>query len=646
MATTEDNELIDLRQLKLELTTATPPLEVLSSQRGFYLGTRDEDGLPNSRESVEYWPTKDEATTARDNGNWELRGNESTYDLGKIAEAMQTVNKQERALSFADHLEQLADQVEAKGRAARLERGQSAADELGKLADQVEARTHNEGLQRGRAAADELEKLADAVELRAAQMIATTDKTAGNDEAQRAQARADVQALHEIHNPALLDATADVINSKMQGNKAYEEEFSRVDGEAARAVQMLARDGATFDAEVAQRATMTIDDVTFERLEAARERDRSEALRILGADAGDVAAVKEQDKPAQDERTDKAEEKDAGVPLAVRKRFLNHEDKFFYRDAGNALAFEDQGKKLTTPTNDPEVARAMVDTAIAKGWEKLVLKGTDEFKREAWLQATVKGVEVKGYEPQPADLARLADMKTEHARTEGHKNDNRTVNAIERGRAQEVVREEPTAAARVIDETREVTKGQRTAIDALAAIMRDRGDSEQAITAATQVASERFQTARVYVGKVVEHGAAPYENKPENERSYYVKLETEQGEKTVWGKDLARAMEESGVQKGQEVAVAFQGSKQVEVPVKKRDENGKVVGQGTIITNRNTWEVKDLSKLRDEVREELQSRSKLADKEPAVKVYDNAASKAPRVVQMPEKQRAGDRARG
>ncbi len=32
------------------------PLQVLKSRAGYYIGTCDEDGLPYSRESVEYWP--------------------------------------------------------------------------------------------------------------------------------------------------------------------------------------------------------------------------------------------------------------------------------------------------------------------------------------------------------------------------------------------------------------------------------------------------------------------------------------------------------------------------------------------------------------------------------------------------------------
>lgn len=45
------------------------PLQVLKSQAGFYIGTSDVEG-PCSRESVEYFPTKDAAFAALKTGEW------------------------------------------------------------------------------------------------------------------------------------------------------------------------------------------------------------------------------------------------------------------------------------------------------------------------------------------------------------------------------------------------------------------------------------------------------------------------------------------------------------------------------------------------------------------------------------------------
>lgn len=46
------------------------PLQVCESAAGFYLGTKDENGFPVTRESVEYFKSNELAKTALDSGSW------------------------------------------------------------------------------------------------------------------------------------------------------------------------------------------------------------------------------------------------------------------------------------------------------------------------------------------------------------------------------------------------------------------------------------------------------------------------------------------------------------------------------------------------------------------------------------------------
>ena len=47
-------------------------------------------------------------------------------------------------------------------------------------------------------------------------------------------------------------------------------------------------------------------------------------------------------------------------------------------------------------------------------------------------------------------------------------------------------------------------------------------------------------------GRLVEHGAAPFEHDPQKSDSYFVTLENDKGEqRTLWGVDLERAMKEA-----------------------------------------------------------------------------------------------------
>lgn len=49
------------------------PLQVLESQRGYYLGTMTIEEGPVSRESEEYWPIRDLAQEALRDQNWTQR---------------------------------------------------------------------------------------------------------------------------------------------------------------------------------------------------------------------------------------------------------------------------------------------------------------------------------------------------------------------------------------------------------------------------------------------------------------------------------------------------------------------------------------------------------------------------------------------
>lgn len=345
---------------------------------------------------------------------------------------------------------------------------------------------------------------------------------------------------------------------------------------------------------------------------------------------------------------DGGKEEAAGVvtPESLRKRFLQAENKFYFRDDENKLAFEDKGKRLATEHNDPEIAKSMVELAQAKGWSTIKLKGTDEFKREVWLQASLKGMDVQGYKPLDVDLARLEDLRKEAGR-----NEDRGRNIIdqvpERSKAGDrAERSEAVDKAAVVDEsTRTLSKRQLTALETIKGVMRARGDSETAVNMAAELAAERFQTNRVYVGKVVDHGAAPYENDPKNERSYYVKLQTDAGEKIVWGVDLERAVGDGKAQIGDDVALAYQGKQPVTVPVKEYDDKGKVVGVSEITTNRNTWDVRRLETVREEVKEKLAEAARKADRQPLVKVYDRDAERTTARPEVVREQRAKDNER-
>ncbi|MFP1132979.1 LPD7 domain-containing protein [Asticcacaulis sp. W401b] len=286
------------------------------------------------------------------------------------------------------------------------------------------------------------------------------------------------------------------------------------------------------------------------------------------------------------------------VPEAVRNRFLQVGKAFHYRDKAGVVAFQDKQKSLVTAHDDVHVVRAMIDVAQTRGWTSIRVRGSEKFKREAWLQASVRGIEIEGLRPNDVDRAKLNDLR----RHEGSK----SRGPVERG---------------VGDAEQPLSRQQETAVEALKAILKDRGDSEIAVEMAADIARQRFRTSRTYVGQVKEIGDAPYQDNPDNTHSPYVTLTTRSGDQKIWGVDLPRALGEGWIQVGDEIALAYQGRKRVEVTVRSKDAEGRDTSRKELV-DRNSWDARRLDDLQNEVKARL---TRAANVEPIIQVYDRQA---------------------
>ena len=102
-------------------------------------------------------------------------------------------------------------------------------------------------------------------------------------------------------------------------------------------------------------------------------------------------------------------------------------------------------------------------------------------------------------------------------------------------------------------------------------------------------------------GRLVEHGAAPYEHQAGKSDSYFVTLENDKGERrTLWGVDLERAMKEAAPEIGEKIGLQHLGSTPVTLP------------DGTE-THRNTWKVQDAGELAHSQLESRLSRSSVKE---------------------------------
>lgn len=335
-------------------------------------------------------------------------------------------------------------------------------------------------------------------------------------------------------------------------------------------------------------------------------------------------------KSAQRDQTEGGEEprlnqrRDAAESL--RKRFIEASGQFYYRTAPGEptkVAFTDHGKRLITEHDDPSVIHGMVLRAQEKGWTVVRVNGTDEFKTEAWVQATIAGLEVEGYTPRGIDLAQREDRREQRPVRRPTSRDHGAPETSKREASESPQRSEKT-----------LSNGQQVALATLEAILRTRGDSPTMITAAVEEASARLQGERVVVGTVLDHGIDHYEHDTQKDKSYFVKVATDRGEREIWGVDLRRACEQGKVQRGDAVALVQQAQESVTVTLPIRDRSGTSIGTASQPAHRNRWDVIKLDSLAAREQHQLKEAARVSTQEPVVPKFDHQAARTDRTLNV------------
>ena len=278
------------------------------------------------------------------------------------------------------------------------------------------------------------------------------------------------------------------------------------------------------------------------------------------------------------------------------------------------VAFKDQGARLITTFNDDQVAQAMVTMTEAKGWKAIKISGHPEFQRKVWMEASLRGLDVQGYKPTEQDLQQLDDKCSsvrDNAKVSAPANQiDQSIQEDNKNQPNNVAREEPVMYVTSIDEYGDNKlvsidrHGREVPIsyDEDAHIQRNKMNleaSDQTRRSNNKVQNEENvenTTPNVHTGRVLKYGGAHYHFDPKENLNFYVKLETNEGNRTIWGVDLARGMGEKKIKIGDHVTLEYQGSKLVVVDAPKRDEKGDVIGREPIATPRNTWSVTKLDK--------------------------------------------------
>jgi Large polyvalent protein-associated domain 7 len=258
-------------------------------------------------------------------------------------------------------------------------------------------------------------------------------------------------------------------------------------------------------------------------------------------------------------------------PESVGKRYLRAGHQYFLKDEPHRLAFEDRGPRIATEHNRPDIAESMVEMAYAKGWRRIRVSGHDDFKREAWLAASLRGIAVAGYTPRPVDQARLNDLR-QATMTNWVEPEQGTQRPHDRAGGTPA-----TAAA-----------GE----PASGPISSQRADRSSLASPLAVPADEKQARAAVWSGELSEYGGAPYKHDPENSASYYAIYRDRRGvDHTVWGVDLERAIGESGARIGDVIQLESLGRRWVTIEAPVRDQAGTIIDVEEKEVYRNTWQI-------------------------------------------------------
>jgi len=94
-------------------------------------------------------------------------------------------------------------------------------------------------------------------------------------------------------------------------------------------------------------------------------------------------------------------------PESIAKRYYVEEKRgsrrYFEDYKRMHLAMRATDTTISSKREDLNTIRAMMEIAEARGWNSIKIRGSSEFKREAWIEATSRGLKSQGFIPSDSD---------------------------------------------------------------------------------------------------------------------------------------------------------------------------------------------------------------------------------------------------
>ncbi|MBM7070735.1 hypothetical protein JQC92_01585 [Shewanella sp. 202IG2-18] len=106
----------------------------------------------------------------------------------------------------------------------------------------------------------------------------------------------------------------------------------------------------------------------------------------------------------------------AKFPDSIAKHYIALENKYYFQNRPKCLAFIDKGSKLQTKLANAQLVNDLIDIAKQRQWQDIKISGSKAFKSQAWLQASLHGIRVRGYRPDKTEVQQLMTMQAKAAK--------------------------------------------------------------------------------------------------------------------------------------------------------------------------------------------------------------------------------------
>ncbi|HHW4669138.1 MAG TPA: LPD7 domain-containing protein [Xylella fastidiosa subsp. multiplex] len=234
----------------------------------------------------------------------------------------------------------------------------------------------------------------------------TTSKDSNTDLRNRLRGEPDVTP-EDTRSELLQDVQSKVLRNNLRNEPTVSPEDTYSELLAAKAKEnRKAQESGSIVTRTTEEQTAAVDKALKEQLEDELRRRKAREQEQAGQGLNSVDVQ---------QRTGKELERgDFIVPRRITKTYTEVDGKFYAKDS-NRVMFEDKGEKLATSTTNKEAVADMVAYAKAKQWDSLKLSGSQEFRREAWLQAESQGIKTQGYTPKQTDLVALETLRQERS---------------------------------------------------------------------------------------------------------------------------------------------------------------------------------------------------------------------------------------